>query len=306
MSLRDSARTGRDVYWTRRGIDELGGGFLGLFLLKLTEKCEQSKKRKASGDKGGGFFNKLVDLITPGHEKDTEAHGSKQTLRGGAFRSGLLNERKMMNSDYFEETEFLKRTVRLVTEVRLVKSEECNVGYSEAFKSNSDFTEFISKVVDKVAEEQGLKHWREYYTLDHVLYKEEDQIPEGVLPFGSSCVHGTWLKHFRLIIEHENSLDAGGGYQEFSKLMLFNADMKVLMGYANKGDNYDAYAKDYQRIYESIELSADVKPILFIGEYANAHFDAYLITKDGLLKYKWDANAWELLDCNAHDGMLEG
>ena len=25
MSLRNSARTGRDVYWTRRGMDEFGG-----------------------------------------------------------------------------------------------------------------------------------------------------------------------------------------------------------------------------------------------------------------------------------------
>lgn len=81
MSLRDTARTGRDVYWTRRGIDELGGGFLGLFLLKLTEKCERYKKRKAGAHKGGGFFDKLVNLfcenITPGHEKDTETHGNK-------------------------------------------------------------------------------------------------------------------------------------------------------------------------------------------------------------------------------------
>ena len=198
-----------------------------------------------------------------------------------------------MNNDYSAETEFLKRIVKLVKEVQLAKGEGCSIGYSEAFKSNSDFTEFISKVVDKVAEEQGLKHWREYYTLDHVLYKEEDRIPEGVLPFGSSCVQGTWLKHFRLIIEHENSLDAGGGYQELSKLMLFNADMKVLMGYANKGDDYDAYAKDYQRIYTSVELSADAKPILFIGEYADVHFDAYLITEDGLLKYQWGTNIWD-------------
>jgi len=300
MSLRDSARTGRDVYWTRRGVDEFGGGFLGLFLLKLTEKCEQAKKRKASGHKGGGFFDKLVDLFggnfTLGHEKATESHGGTQSPASNAFLSKRLNERKMMNSDYLEETGFLKSIVKLVEEVRLAKSEDCNIGYSEAFKSNSDFTEFISKVVDKVAEEQGLKHWREYYTLDHVLYKEEDRIPEGVLPFGSSCVQGTWLKHFRLIIEHENSLDAGGGYQEFSKLMLFNADMKVLMGYADKGDNYDAYAKDYQRIYASVELSADAKPILFIGEYADAHFDAYLITKDGLLTYQWETNTWDAFE----------
>ena len=83
MSLRDTARTGRDVYWTRRGIDEFGGGFLGLFLLKLTEKCEQAKKRKTSGHKGGGFFDKLLDLFsgnfTFGHERAIETHGNKQS-----------------------------------------------------------------------------------------------------------------------------------------------------------------------------------------------------------------------------------
>ena len=202
----------------------------------------------------------------------------------------------MMNDDYSIETDFLKRIKRLFKSVRLGKGNGCSVGYAKAFKSNSDFTEFISKVVDKVAEEQGLKHWREYYTLDHVLYKEEDRIPEGVLPFGSSCVQGTWLKHFRLIVEHENSLDAGGGYQELAKLMLFNADVKVLMGYANKGDDYDAYAKDYHSIYKSVDLVLGAKPILFIGEYGDARLDAYLITGDGLLKFQWAKNEWVLCE----------
>ena len=40
MSLRDTARIGRNLYWTRRGIDEFGGGFLGLLLLKMTEWWE--------------------------------------------------------------------------------------------------------------------------------------------------------------------------------------------------------------------------------------------------------------------------
>lgn len=176
-----------------------------------------------------------------------------------------------MNNDYAAETEFLKRIAKLVKEVQLVKDEGCSIGYSEAFKSNSDFTEFISKVVDRVAEEQGLKHWREYYTLDHILYKEEDRIPEGILPFESSCVHGTWLKHIRIAFEHENSLGPGGGYQEFSKLMLFNADIKVLMGWANVGnDGYDPYAKDYWYLHESMLSETESKPILFIGEYSDS------------------------------------
>ena len=40
MSFKNAGRTGRDVYWTHRGIDEFGGGFLGLLLLKMTEWWE--------------------------------------------------------------------------------------------------------------------------------------------------------------------------------------------------------------------------------------------------------------------------
>ncbi len=41
MSLKDTARIGRNLHWTRRGIDEFGGGFLGLLLLKMTEWWER-------------------------------------------------------------------------------------------------------------------------------------------------------------------------------------------------------------------------------------------------------------------------
>lgn len=200
-----------------------------------------------------------------------------------------------MSEVFQAECNFLKAFKKLAKEVQLLKNDKYVVGYSDAFKSNIDFTEFISKVVDKLAEAKKLKHWREYYTLDHVLYNDEDKIPEGDLPFGSSCVRGLWLKHLRFIIEHENSLDAGGGYQEFAKLMLFNADVKVLMGYGNKGDNYDSYAKDYQRIFESACSETEAKPILFIGEYGDIRFDAYLITKDGLFAFQWDADTWKSL-----------
>ncbi len=201
----------------------------------------------------------------------------------------------MMNNDYSKETDFLKRIERLFKSVRLVKGNGCSVGYAKAFKSNSDFTEFISRVVAKVAKELGLRQYREYYTLDHVLYSDEDRIPEGILPFESSHVHGTWLKHIRIAIEHENSLDGAGGFQELAKLMLFNADFKVLMGYAYKGDNYDDYAKEYHAIYKSVDLASGAKPILFIGEYGDAHLDAYLITVDGLLKYQCGTSTWTFM-----------
>ena len=46
MSLRSTAQTGRDAFWANRGIEEFGGGFLGLFLLKLTEKAEEHRAKR--------------------------------------------------------------------------------------------------------------------------------------------------------------------------------------------------------------------------------------------------------------------
>ena len=55
MSLRDTARIGRNLHWTRRGIDEFGGGFLGLILLKMTEWWENRQSR------GNGKKNNIVN-----------------------------------------------------------------------------------------------------------------------------------------------------------------------------------------------------------------------------------------------------
>ena len=187
-----------------------------------------------------------------------------------------------MINNYSDETKMLNRIIKYFKDEK----------YNEVFKNNSQFTEFISELVDRIAKDMGLQHYREYYTLDHILYDKSDAIPEGLLQFGTSSVHGTWLTHIRVAIEHENYLDTCGGYQELAKLMIFNADMKILMGYANKGDNYDAYAKDYQMLF-SKSCTSSSTPILLIGEYSNAHVDAYLITSNGLLKYQWEDLKWQ-------------
>jgi len=46
MSVFKSARFGRNLIWMRRGIDECGGGFLGLFLFSLFERSEERQKKK--------------------------------------------------------------------------------------------------------------------------------------------------------------------------------------------------------------------------------------------------------------------
>ena len=63
---------------------------------------------------------------------------------------------------------------------------------------NSQFTEFITELVDKIAKDMGLQHYREYYTLDHILYDKEDAIPEGLLRFGTILCMGHGLPIFAL------------------------------------------------------------------------------------------------------------
>ncbi len=167
----------------------------------------------------------------------------------------------------------------------ILKSSDWNLRYKQALKSNEELTEFISDVNAELARRMKMFHFREYYTIDHVLYRDEDRIPEGKLPLGTSRVKGTWLTRIRVAFEHENCLDKAGGFQEIAKLILFNADIKVLMGWEDKTNSYDLFASEYQLIYESVKPPESATPILFIGENLDTHIDAYLLTPSGILKY---------------------
>lgn len=195
------------------------------------------------------------------------------------------------------QQEFPEKFLRLL--VKVLGSPGWSSRFRSSLNSGADacLTKFISEMSEELALRMGMFHYSEYYTFDHVFYKEKDRIAEGILPFETSIVKGTWLKHIRVAFEHENRLDNAGGYQEISKLILVNADVKVLMGWAGKGNNYDSYALDYQKIFAASEQSEFATPILFIGEYTDAHFDAYLITFSGLLKYDFEKNNWIQLDC---------
>lgn len=64
MSLKSMARTGRDAVWTRRGIEEFGGGFLGMFLMKLVEKSEEKIASEKNGStKKPDIFDRLLRLF---------------------------------------------------------------------------------------------------------------------------------------------------------------------------------------------------------------------------------------------------
>lgn len=160
--------------------------------------------------------------------------------------------------------------------------------YHAAFRSNKTMTSYIDEIVSALALRLELLVCPEYYFLDYALYCKEDLVPHNASTWKKG--DSIWLKRIRVAFEHENKLDgSAGGYQEFSHLMLTNADAKVLVGYGESGDSYDPYAIDYQNLMSG--LNKDPDPILFIGEYApiagvdNLRFESYIITSASVYKY---------------------
>ena len=78
-------------------------------------------------------------------------------------------------SEYPNETEFLGRVMKYLPDIKLT-DRGGEIGYREAYKSNGAFTEFISALVDKISADMELNHYREYYSIDHVLYNDKDVV----------------------------------------------------------------------------------------------------------------------------------
>ncbi|MDD3365765.1 MAG: hypothetical protein WCS59_01340 [Sphaerochaetaceae bacterium] len=173
--------------------------------------------------------------------------------------------------------------------------------YGKAFSSHRGLTSFICSMIDKLGENLNLLTCPEYYFLDFVFYKKEDLVPDKAITWNKGL--SIWLKRIRIAFEHENRLDcSSGGYQEFSHLMLTNADSKVLVGYGDSLNSYDSYAFDYQSLMKNLGVETD--PILFIGEYAPMHgqksgsslyFESYIITETKILKHDTDNPNWREL-----------
>lgn len=67
---------------------------------------------------------------------------------------------------------------------------------------------------------------RDYYSIDAILYKKEDLVPE-------IRNETYWFRDIRVAFEHENNFNKSL-YQEVSHLLIIHADLKVLVTYPNK------------------------------------------------------------------------
>lgn len=193
----------------------------------------------------------------------------------------------------------------LLKEIKEILSADAELYLAAVKNSDHEMTKYIPNMVKKLAGKRDLKIKPEHYRTDFVLHKDEDRVTQDLLPNNTSCVgvDDMKLKRIRIAFEHENHLDKNGGYKEIAHLMIVNADLKVLMGYGDKGgNNYDAYARDYDCIYRSANPPDFATPILLIGEYmppednpSEVKLDAYLIAPCELLQFDWKMEEWSSL-----------
>jgi hypothetical protein len=146
--------------------------------------------------------------------------------------------------------------------------------------SNSKlFTKYIKGddncIIDEVANKLGLLSYpNDYYSIDAVLYKQEDKVP-GTNP------NNFWFRDLRVAFEHENNFNSGL-YKEVSHLLIANCDLRVLVTYPNSG--IDKELKVLHNIISgnrNSKLISNEKNFLIILGYENGFkWEGYFYTEE--------------------------
>lgn len=147
------------------------------------------------------------------------------------------------------------------------------------WRNPGDFTPYIKGddncVIEEVADKLNLLCYpRDYYSIDTLLYKQEDLVP--LLKEG--CY---WFRDIRVAFEHENNFRSGL-YQEVSHLLLTNADLKVLVTYPNE-DTTNELKYLHEIISgnrQSKSISEEENFLLIFGYETGFEWDGFVYKQD--------------------------
>jgi hypothetical protein len=133
--------------------------------------------------------------------------------------------------------------------VAVMKSEEANFRTAVGFEPKSYKYFMRSTIYPRIARHLGLSSWnKEYYTLDGMFYEER-----GVDATGKFASYANWVS---VAIEHEN--DASKADETMNKLQLFNAQLKVLITYAQPGTATDSLLRKYENVIRASDVFKDI------------------------------------------------
>lgn len=143
------------------------------------------------------------------------------------------------------------------------------------WREAKQFTPYIKGddncVICEVAEKLHLLCYpRDYYSVDALLYKQEDLVPN--IKEGNY-----WFRDIRVAFEHENNFRSGL-YQEVSHLLLINADLKVLVTYPNEDteEELDYLHQIIKGNRHSTSISVDESFLLIHGYEYGFEWEGYV------------------------------
>ena len=139
--------------------------------------------------------------------------------------------------------------------LKTVKDFEENlfVNWYYAAKFTKAILDIHNSVIAKVADELKLQYFREYYTLDGILYEEASSV----------LTRGTYVRSINVALEHEN--DFKTSYIELNKLCLFNAPLKVLITYPLYKDDIGRIIPNYNTIVKESDTPDQQKYLVIFG-----------------------------------------
>jgi hypothetical protein len=134
-----------------------------------------------------------------------------------------------------------------------------------------DDASIIKEVADKL---NLICYYSDYYSLDAVLYKEEDLAPG--LPEGSY-----WFRDIRVAFEHENYFNCGL-YKEVSHLLITNCDLRVLVTYPDDDglEGLEYLHKVIQGNRQAQRISDDESFLVIFGGEVDFCWDGYVYKQD--------------------------
>lgn len=150
------------------------------------------------------------------------------------------------------------------------------------WRKNAVFTSHVKgndePIIKEVAKSFGLLYYNEYYSIDVVLYKEGDLVPD--IPEG-----WCWLRNIRIAFEHENNFNRGL-YQEVSHLLITNCELRVLVTYPNGGiDEMLGYLHTIIKgSRQSEEISASESFLLIFGYEQGFAWEGYIYNAEKWIK----------------------
>jgi hypothetical protein len=153
--------------------------------------------------------------------------------------------------------EFCERFTRVVSN----NAETIRASWSE----NKGHTHTMLRVVlPRIAESLNIQCRcdKNYWWLDGVFFDELDEVNFRGL---------TYAKAVSVAIEHEN--DGRASFQEINKLQLYNVPLKVLITYANDGENTKQLLSKYSSIICDADWAGDIatkrRQLVIFGDSAD-------------------------------------